>query len=592
MRQRGCAISMLAALLLWGACDDETSSGPDSAALADAAPAADAVAPDAAPDQLSPDTAPPGPTITAVTDAGKDGKAVVGEHVYLSGTNFDASCKVAFGKVSARVLAYSQAEVRFQTPEAIPVGTNKGTLTCDNGSAPFSLTVMRYHLVTVPPMDRVAVMSETTPGEILDSKLRVKVSQGDGVVLSDDSAVAYVASARNILKSPRVTIVDLVAAGGPKALVDAVPYSQQAKLPIYGLATAAKAPVLATATGLRVTFFDISDPRKPVEKGHVQFVSVLPGGGLPKIIAGYFIDVAITPDGKKAVLLDAASDQIHIYDISTLASPKPIQTKIKVAAGTSAKLLVEIPVVTGLLGALKIQGGSSQDIAMSPDGTQVAILAGGGLGALFPETFNLDLNNTTVTVWDLTTNAYVSNMGNLTEAHLPNNVGYAPSGNVHVTSMSSATALLTKVIFQIAVMVAINGGNVDLSSIASMLFKNYKDLIKVIEAAWKGKLFDLGGHHVAPGGVVKSASFKHIPYIQGGLCTTYDEARMLVAGQGWVVEIKLGLPQIVKKFVFKYDLGVTVHDLKTKKYKYRSLYPWKIKMLLPPWSFGQAACQQ
>ena len=32
----------------------------------------------------------------------------------------------------------------------------------------------------------------------------------------------------------------MVAAGGPKALVDAVPYSQQAKLPIYGLATAAK----------------------------------------------------------------------------------------------------------------------------------------------------------------------------------------------------------------------------------------------------------------------------------------------------------------------------------------------------------------
>ena len=592
MIQRGCAICLLAGLLL-GACDDETfSDAVDSAVIAEAA-VADAATPDAAPpDQLAPDTVPPGPTITAVTDAGKDGAAVVGETVYLTGTNFDASCKVAFGKVPARVLAYAQTEVRFQTPEGIPVATNSGTLACDNGSAPFSLTVMRYHLVTVPPMDRVAVMSETTPGEILDSKLRVKVAQADGVVLSDDSAVAYVATARNILKSPRVTIVDLVAAGGPKALVDAVPYSQQAKLPIYGLATAANAPVLAIVTGLRVTFFDISDPRKPVEKGHVQFVSMLPGRGLPKILAGFFIDVAITPDGKKAVLLDAASDQIHVYDISTLASPKPIQTKIKVAAGTSAKLLVEIPVVTGLLGGLKVQGGSSQDIAMSPDGTQVAILAGGGLGALFPETFNLDLSNTTLTVWDLTTNAYVSNMGSLKEAHLPNNVGYAPSGNIHVTSMSSATALLTKVIVQIAVMVAINGGSLDLTSLASLLFKNYKDLIKVIEAAWKGKLFDLGGQHLIKSGSVKTATFSHIPYIQGGVCTTYDEAKLLAAGQGWLVDIQFGLPSIVKKFVIRYELGLTVRDLKTKKSKVRSLYPFKIKMLLPPWSFGQAACQQ
>ena len=581
----------LLGFLLVGACDDEPFSGGDSSPVVSDASVFGETAPDLTPDG-GPDTAPPGPTITAVTDAGKDGSALVGELVYLTGTNFDSTCKVSLGKVAARVLGYSQTEVRFQTPEAIPVGVNAGTLTCGHGSAVFSLTVLRYHLVTVPAMDRVAVMQETKPGDISDSKLRVKVSQGDGVVLSDDSAVAYVATARNILKAPRVTIVDLVAAGGPKALVDAVPYSQQAKLPIYGLATAARAPVLATATGLRVTFFDITDPRKPVEKGNVQFVSMLPGRGLPKILAGYFIDVAITPDGKIAVLLDAASDQIHVYNISNLASPKAVQTKIKVAAGTSAKLLVEIPVVTGLLGGLKVQGGSSQDIAISADGTQVAVLAGGGLGALFPETFNLDLSNSTLTVWDLSTNAYVTNMENLKQAHLPNNVAWAPSGDAHVTSLSSATALLTKVIFQIAVMVAINGGSVDLTGIASLLFKNYQDLLNVIKAAWQGKLFDLGGLHLIKNGKASKGTFTHVPYIQGGLCTTYDEARMLVAGQGWIVNIKFGLPKVVEKFVFKYDLGVTVHDLKTKKYKYQSLYPWKIKMLLPPWSFGQAACQQ
>jgi hypothetical protein len=50
----------------------------------------------------------------------------------------------------------------------------------------------------------------------------------------------------------------------------------------------------------------------------------------------------------------------------------------------------------------------------------------------------------------------------------------------------------------------------------------------------------------------------------------------------------------VKKFEFKYDLGVTVHDLTKGKssYKYLSLYSWKAAMLLPPWFFGDAACQQ
>ena len=591
MKSNAC---LLVLVLLGGACDGEFTDlgGADAAAvvgdLADPGEAGGEAAP---PDADVPDTVSPGPTITAVTDAGKDGTAVVGELVYLTGQNFDSTCKVQLGKAQARVLSYAQTEIRFQTPEAIPVGQRTGLLTCDHGGATFLLTVIRYHLVTVPIMDRVVVLQEKSAGAIDDSKLRVKISQGDGVVLSDDSAVAYVATARNILKSPRVSIVDLTAAGGPRALLDAVPYAQQAKLPIYGLATAARAPVLATATGLRVTFFDISDPRKPVEKSKIQFISMLPGRGLPKILAGYFIDVAISPDGKIAALLDAAADQIHLYDISKLDSPKAIQTKIKVASGTSAKPLVQIPVVTGLLGALKVQGGSAQDIAFSPGGTQVMVLAGGGLGALFPETFNLDLGNTTITVWDLTTSSYVTNQEILKQAHIPNNVAYAPSGNAYVSSMSSATALLTKVIFQIAVMVAING-SVDLTSIASLLFKNYKDLLEVIKTAWQGKLFDLGGLHQIKNGTAKNGTFKHVPHIQGGLCTTYDESRLLSSGQGWVINIKLGLPQVVQKFEFGYHLGVTIHDLTKKSHGYTKLYPLKAKMLLPPWSFGQTACQQ
>ena len=588
----------LISLCLWlvlPACESYTSVDQDSGAgTADVGFGGDAIVDLAQLQPIPLDTVPAPPSVTGVTDAGNDGSAVVGEAVTLNGTGFDSSCEVWFGaKIKARALSYSQTDVRFQTPEGVPVGVNAGTLKCLHGSAAFSLTVMRYHLVTVPDMDRVAVLSETTaPGQVADSKLRIKVSECDGVVLSDDSAVAYVATARNILKSPRVSVVDLVAAGGPKLLVDPVPYPQQAKLPVYGLAAASGAPVLALATGLAVTFYDISDPRKPLKRGSVQFVNVVPGRGLPQIVAGYFVDVALSADGKTAVLLDGAADQIHIYDVSNLAKPKPVQTKIAVSAGTSAKPLVNLPVVSGLLGGLKIKGGSAQEVAISADGSQVAVLAGGGLSALFPETFNLDLDNTTISVWDLTTNAYVTKLEYLKQAHLPNNIVFAPSGDAYVSSMSSATAVLTKVIFNIAVMVALNGGSVDLASLGSMLFKNFSDIINVIKAAWQGKLFDLGGLHRVVNAKAKNGSFTHVPYIQAGLCSTYDERKLLVAGQGWVVDIKFGFPKLLEKFVFKYDLGVTVHDLQSKKYKYHSLYSFKLKMLLPPWTFGQAACQQ
>jgi hypothetical protein len=434
------------------------------------------------------------------------------------------------------------------------------------------------------------VLQETAPGTIVDSKLRVTVGNPDGVVLSDDSAVAYVATERNLLKAASVSVVDVVAAGGPK-VVGTVPYSPAVKMPIYGLDTAASAPVLALATGLQVLFFDISDPRQPRQAGSVQLVTVTPGGPLPQISAGFFIDVALSADGKKALLLDGAADTLHVYDISTLAKPRLVRNKIKVSAGTSARPVISIPGISGLLGALKVQGGSAMEVALSPDGTRAMVLAGGGIGALVPETFNLNLNNTTISVWDLTTNAYYNKLEYLRQAHFPNNLIYAPSGDAYVSSLSSATAVLTKVIFQVAVL-ALTGGGLDLKDLGSLLFSSFNDVIDVIRAAWQGKLFDLGGLHRVVDHKASKGSFKHIPYIQGGMCATYDRRVLLSAGQGWIVEIEFGFPQLVKKFVFKYDLGVTLHDLQQKKYKYLSLYAWKIEMLLPPWFFGQAACQQ
>ncbi len=546
---------------------------------------------DLQPDQ-APDTVAPPPSISSVTDRAKDGVAVVGEYVDIVGLNFGGGCTVTLGGKSGKVISQSQTDLAFQTPEGIPVGANAGVLTCPNGTATFTVNVTRYHLVTVPDRDRIAVLQEATPGDIKKRSGEVKFTDPDPIVLSNDSAVAYVATERNLAKKPKVGMVDLVAAGGPKLLSSSVTVKQTITLPIFGLAAAADAPVLAVATGLQVILYDITDPRSPQAKGTIKFLSITPGGPVPKITTGFFIDVDLSPDGKTAVVLDGAADQIHLFDITNLSSPKATSTKIKVSGGASTKPVVDIPVISGLLGQLKVQGGASQKVAFSPGGAQVSALAGGGIGALVPETFTLDLSNSTVTVFDVQTNAYITKLEALPKAHFPNSLAYEPKGDLYVSALSSATALLTKVLFQIGVMAALGGGSIDLSSLASLLFKNYKDLLKVIEAAWNGNLFDLGGVYKVTGG--KAKGFTHIPYIQGGMCATYDGTRLVSASQGWTIDIDLGFPKIVKKFVFKYDLGVTIHDLTKSKasYKYTSLYSWKAAMLLPPWFFGEAACQQ
>jgi hypothetical protein len=543
-------------------------------------------APDTRPD---PDTALPPPSVTTVDDG--DGVAVVGEVVLLQGKSFGPNCEVQFGSVKARRISVSQVELRFQVPEGIPVGAAAPLLVCDNGSTSFSLQVRRYHPVTLPGLDKVALLEENSPGGIVDSGQRLTFADADTVALSDDSAVAYVASAKTATGSPHVGIVDLTASGGPQLLQDELPIVEPVKLPNFSVATAADAPVLALAGGLYVVLYDIADPRVPKRLGTIQSVALVPGTTLPQVNAGFFIDVALSPDGKTAVLLDGAADELWVHDIAKPDSPVLVGNKIKVSAGSSAKPMVNLPWgISGMLGLLKVQGGSAQDLALSADGKRAAVLAGGGVGALVPESFNLDLHNTTLTVVDLPTGSYLNELEQLTEANIPNNVGFAPGGDAYVTSLSSASVVLLKILFEIGVKV-LTGGGLDLTSITSLLFTNFFDVLDVVKSTWDGTLFHLGGLHHVVNNKAGPGSFARLPEIQAGLCTTYDGTRLVATGQGWVVDIDLG-PTIVEDFVFRYDLGVTVHDLAANSHAYHSLEPWHPQLLLPPWSFGHVACQQ
>ena len=194
-------VRCLAFLLFVAGCGGATGSTVDAAGdtLVAEGPRADRPAADALPP----------PRVTSVTDTGKDGDAVVGEVVLLEGESFGPGCKVRFGTVEARVISHAQVELRFQVPEGIPVGAHQPTLACGNGSTSFKLGVRRYHLVTLPPADRIAVLGETAVGQIQDTKRRLVLADADRVALSNDSAVAYVGSSTSAAKAPTVGIVGI-----------------------------------------------------------------------------------------------------------------------------------------------------------------------------------------------------------------------------------------------------------------------------------------------------------------------------------------------------------------------------------------------
>ncbi len=548
---------------------------------------------DAGADEGTPDL-PASPSVSHVIDNDGDGAAVVGEWIGVAGQHLDGACSVRLGTAQARVIAVSSEEIQLQVPEGIPVGRQRPIIACDGGETSFELTVRRYHLVSMPAGHQVAVLEEASPGQISDTSMRLDVPDAEWLALSDDSAVAYVGTAASATAAPAIRVIDLTAAGGPALLPGEVSDNGSVRMPVFGLATAGDAPVLAVARGLHVTLYDISEPRRPVAVGAIRSVSIDTGGALPEIDAGFLTKVALGPDGTRAVVLDGAADQISVHDISTPSAPLVIHEGIVISDGSPVRPMVDLPIplLSGALGLIKVRGGSAQALALSGDGQTAAVLAGGGLGALVPETYNLDLDNSTISVIDVRRGAHRVERLSLPEAHVPSDVAFMPDGAIYVTSMSSDSAVLLTILFKIGVG-ALVGGGLDLATVASTLLGSFTNVIDIAKAAWNGTLFHLGGlHHVVASASGIKVIDRKLGYVQGGLCVTYDGERMVAASQGWKVNIGFGVPRLVEHFDFAYELAATIHDPARTSQRELSLSTWQARMLLPPWSFGQAACQQ
>ncbi len=541
------------------------------------------------------------PQIFDVTDLGQDGMATIGEWVRIRGENLDTNCAVLFDTLIPAALRNVQTNsIEFQVPEGIAVGEKDILLRCKEGIKDFTLDVTRYVLVALPQDGEVAVLEEVEEGLFDDVGYRIIFQDVEHVMLSHDSSHSYISTGKLSIKllNPAVGIVDMTAGGGPQLLPVNILREKDIQLPITSLATSPDFPLLAISDGISVDFYDITTPSVPLYKNTITFFETKFSNVIPEVHVNFFVDVAINSLGDRACLLDGAGDRLRIFDITDIMNPKEIHDPIKISNGDQGvSVPIEIPIdIPGLGNTITVGTGVAQEVEISPDGLKAVVLSGGGLGAMVPETYNLNLKNTTISVVNTLNGEYINQLEYLEKAQFPFKIGFSQTGDAYVSAFGSQSFVLLQILFEIGKIIVVTGG-LDLPSLATIFFDHFKDFIDIVLSAFNGSLFHLGAVYQLKDGVsaANGGYFETWPYAYGGLDTTYDDRFFLASGGGFRLDLQLQFSlQFVKKFEGKLDFGFTQYPFAEKKdgAEYFGLTPIRADILLPPYGFGEVSIQK
>jgi len=255
------------------------------------------------------------PQITAVEDLGSaplilnkplprvkgDGVAVVGELLVIRGKNLGRQPTVTFGTKPTSVLARTEdGGIVIRAPEASTPGPQRISVTHDKGSAGFNMTLKRYGLAILPGVPGVQVLDVTRKRVAAVGK-PLLATMPSFLALDRHGSVAYATTGG---RSPRLLVIDLAAAGGPRLV-------SQRKLgmwPVIGLSAASEAKVLAVVHEKAILIFDLDDPRDPLRYNPVR----LPSG----VFKAGVVDVQLSPDGKTLAVLSAKSNSLVLFDVT------------------------------------------------------------------------------------------------------------------------------------------------------------------------------------------------------------------------------------------------------------------------------------
>lgn len=255
------------------------------------------------------------PQITAVEDLGSaplilnkplprakgDGVAVVGELLVIRGKNLGRQPMVTFGTKPTSVLARTEdGGIVIRAPRASTPGRQRITVSHDRGSGGVDMTLRRYGLAILPGVPGVQVLNVTAHKVVPLGKPLLATAPGF-LTLDRHGSVAYATTGG---RTPRLLVIDLAAAGGPKLI-------SQRKLGMWrvlGLSAASEAKVLAVVHKKAILLFDLDDPRDPLRYNPAR----LPSG----VFKAGVVDVQLSPDGKTLALLVAQSNSLVLFDVS------------------------------------------------------------------------------------------------------------------------------------------------------------------------------------------------------------------------------------------------------------------------------------
>ena len=504
----------------------------------------------------------PPPTVLEL-DVSGDEQAVIGEWVTLVGRAFrEANLPtVAFdGIVAPNVVYDSEFEILVQVPPKVDSGWSDVEVNFpdeDEGDGNFQVWVTRYGLAT-DAWRGVAYITEFGDGDqYWPRSQNLDLASAAVVRMSGDGSFALLGDARyQATLTPSVSVVDMTSDWQPAIVAD---LDGLGTGPLFDIAIARDIPraVITDATGFVV--LDLSDLGNAVQVGDRETFDF--GDMAPTA-------TALSPDGTRLAVLSTFNDRVRFYSI-TPSGPVYESWSVDVGAGT-------------------------QDLAVFDEPELLAVLGGGGEGAIPPD---FDLGNTSVTLVDMGTSIPENSHGDGTyldlsgAAPVPIDLAAGESGTLYISSLDSNFGNVLNAFEDVV------SNPLDISA--------WQDVIESLGGLGFGSVIPVDG--VMDGSLVVDAGLFSAFGFQGGVDVRPDEHLYIstVIGLGWTLDILTGGDLL--NLSLDIDYGVAVGNLLTGEVEVFPQYSQPVvsyvnfsltydigplvAMLLPPYAFGDVAIQ-
>ncbi len=274
-------------------------------------------------------------------DKGTDAKAIIGETLWIQGTNFGREPTVQIGGQDAPVSTRTaNGGILLRVPPGTPSGVQPLVVANQHGRAEKTVTIKRRAAALPPRPGTVAWAEITSDGPTAINF--TNVPEARLLRIGHDGRAAYVVAGPGVV----LTTFDMTTRPQPTL----VHKTDLGPAPARALFAAASAPVVGIVRDQDLILFDTTSPLRPARKDPLP----LP----PALRAAHPRRSQVSPDGKLLAFLAGDKNQIILVELAALG---PAGDKAVVAT-----LLLEPTVAAPIL----------NNLAFSADGKTLWVVAG------------------------------------------------------------------------------------------------------------------------------------------------------------------------------------------------------------------------